>query len=95
MARKYYRPMLNKWELESLIHISSKIIRIEMQNQEINNKLKTVFFCESEKEPKGRMCIVWEDRTTFEVGDFIEMQGRLANGVFLVKTFHFKRKEGN
>ena len=41
------------------------------------------------------MCIVWEDRTTFEVGDFIEMQGRVANGVFLVKTFHFKRKEGN
>ena len=50
MARKYYKPILNKWELENLIQISSKIIRIEIQNQEINNKLKTVFFCESEKE---------------------------------------------
>lgn len=80
-----------KWE-EEVICVASKVLRFEVQNQEINEKLKTVFYCESKTQPEGRMCVIW-GRTTFKAGDEITMTGRLKNKVFLVWKYFYKSNE--
>jgi hypothetical protein len=92
MRRKGYKKRAansyGKWEAE-VVQGTSKIIKIEIQNQEINDKFKTVFYCESKKNPEGMMCVVWE-RTTFKAGDEIDMTGRIKDGVFLVWRHLYK-----
>jgi len=80
-----------KWEKEAIC-IVSKVLRFEVQNQEIHEKLKTVFYCESKTQPEGRMCVIW-GRTTFNIGDEITMTGRLKDKVFLVWRYLYKRNE--
>lgn len=91
MRKRYRKRAINdygKYE-DQVIRISSKIIKIEVQNQIFNNKFKTVFYCESTNKPEGRMCIVW-DRTTFSEGDEIDMTGRMKEDVFLVWRYMYK-----
>ena len=94
MTRRWKRKPKNdygKWEKEA-ISVTAKIIKIELQNEPINDKFKTVFYVESKKYPEGRMCVIW-GRTTFSVGDEINMTGRISDGVFLVWTYLYKRSE--
>ena len=77
-----------KWEGQ-VVQGTSKIIKIEIQNQEINDKFKTVFYCESKKNPEGIMCVIW-GRTTFKTGDEINMTGRFKDGVFLVWSYLYR-----
>lgn len=86
--RKQAANNISKWEKEAIC-IASKIIKIEVQNQEINEKFKTVFYCESKTKPEGRMCIVW-GRTTFKEGNEITMTGRMKEDVFLVWRYLYK-----
>lgn len=77
-----------KWRKE-LIQIDSIVIKIELQNEIINDKFKTVFYCSSKAEPEGRMCVAW-GRTTFKVGDKVMMTGRMIEqGVFLVWSLNY------
>ncbi len=94
MTRRWKRKPKNsygKWEGQ-VVCGTSKIIRIEVQNQEINEKFKTVFYVESKMHPQGRMCVIW-GRTTFSVGDEINMTGRISEGVFLVWSYLYKKCE--
>lgn len=80
--RKRYVKPVSKYEAEK-VHISSEVIKIEQQNEPVNDKYKTVFYCKSKKIPEGRMCIAW-GRTRIAVGSKVEMDGRLKEDVFLV-----------
>ena len=93
--RKTYRTRTTneygKWQ-EQAFRIISKVIKIEIQNQWINDKFKTVFYCESKKKPEGRMCVAW-GRTTFKVGDEVNMTGRIEGDVFLVWQHYYKSNQ--
>ena len=80
--RKRYVKQPSKYEAEK-IHITSEVIKIELQNQLVNDKYKTVFYCKSNTLPEGRMCVSWE-KTRIVVGSKIEMDGRMKDEVFLV-----------
>lgn len=82
MTRRKFTKQPSKYEKDA-IRIISTIQDIEIQNQEINGKFKTVFYCKSNKLSNGRMCVIW-GRTTFNIGDEINMKGRLKDEVFLV-----------
>lgn len=94
MARRKIIKQPSKYEKDA-IRVISTITEIELQNQEVNGKWKTVFYCKSNSNPKGRMCIIW-GRTTFKVGDEINMTGRLKDDVFLVWGYLYRSnsKEG-
>lgn len=65
------------------VWVETTVSRIEMLNQEINGKLKTVFYCPSYYAPKeGRMSIIW-GRVHIQEGDKIQMKGRFYDGVFV------------
>lgn len=84
---------VSKYADEAVLVVGKKVLKIEEQNTEINDKMKTVFYCESTK-LEGRMCIVW-GRTDFKVGDVVDMKGRVKDDVFLVWSLMFKRLEEN
>lgn len=84
MARRKPFRKTSQFEKDA-VRVISIITKIEVQNQEINGKLKTVFYCKS-KNPDDRMCITW-GRTTFSVGDEIDMIGRFNDNVFLVWSY--------
>ena len=89
MAKKR-KPFIKKSQFEdNAVRTISTIINIELQNQEINGKYKTVFYCKSSKFPDGRMCIAW-GRTTFKVGDEIDMIGRIKDDIFLVWKYLYR-----
>lgn len=67
---------------DDAILIQNKIIRIDYQNQVVNDKYKTVFYVPSYLCPEGRMCVKW-GQTNFNVGDEVEMKGRFNDGIFL------------
>lgn len=72
----------SKYEAEK-VHISTTVIKIEEQNVLVNDKYKTVFYCESQNNPEGRMCIAW-GKTRIIVGSNVELDGRFKDDVFLV-----------
>ena len=83
MARKRFVKKLSKYEKDAMI-VDSIVKKIELLNAEVNNKLKTVFYCESKDLPDGRLCITW-GRTNIEVGSRFQAKGRLLpDGTFLV-----------
>lgn len=65
------------------VHISTEVIKIELQNEIINEKFKTVFYCKSDTNPEGRMCVAW-GKTRIIEGSKIEMDGRFKDDIFLV-----------
>lgn len=89
--RKKKQRYVSKYADEAVYVIGKKVLKIEEQNLEVNDKMKTVFYCESSK-PEGRMCIAW-GRTNFKVGDVVDMKGRVKDDVFLVWSLMFKRLE--
>lgn len=80
--KKKFIPKVSKYESEK-VHISSTVTKIEEQNVLVNDKYKTVFFCESQTKPEGRMCIAW-GKTRIIVGSKVELDGRFKDDVFLV-----------
>lgn len=80
--RKKYISQPSKYESEK-VHISTEVIKIELQNELVNEKLKTVFYCKSDTIPTGRMCVAW-GKTRIVEGSKIEMDGRFKDGIFLV-----------
>lgn len=94
MSRRWKRKPANdygKWEKEA-ISVTAKIIKIELQNEPINDKFKTVFYVESKKHPEGRMCVIW-GRTTFNEGDVLYATGRIKDEVFLIWSYLYKPSE--
>lgn len=90
--RKKKEKYVSKYENDAVL-VHSKILKIELQNQEINGKLKTVFYCESKAFPEGRMCVHW-GRTNIQVGDEFQAKGRLTpEGIFVVWSLMFRRRE--
>jgi hypothetical protein len=81
------------YEKDAVI-VEATVCKIELQNEIINDKYKTVFYCPSYEKPEGRMCIVW-GRTTFQVGDKVKMTGRFNDGVFLVWSLLYKSDRGD
>lgn len=78
-----YKDYTSKYEKDAMIY-ESIVTKIEVQNQEIGERIKNVFYVKSNVLPEGRMCILW-GRTNFNVGDKLAMKGRMNNdGVFLV-----------
>ena len=55
--RKKKQKYVSKYENDAVL-VHSKVLKIELQNQEINGKLKTVFYCESKAFPEGTF-VVW------------------------------------
>lgn len=92
MTRYKKQHYISKYEDEIIYLTGKKILKIEEQNTEINNKMKTVFFIESATKPEGRMCITW-GRTNFQTGDVVDMKGRIKDDIFLVWSLMFKRIE--
>ena len=80
--RKKYIRQPSKYEAEK-VHISAEVIKIEIQNEIVNEKYKTVFYCRSSINPKGRMCVAW-GKTRIIEGSTVEMDGRFKDDVFLV-----------
>ncbi len=82
MSRRKFIRKVSKYEKEK-VHISSTVIKIEEQNVLFKDKYKTVFYCQSQTQPEGRMCIAW-GRTRIVVGSKVELDGRFKDDVFLV-----------
>ena len=83
MARRKFAKKFSKYADEAIIVVST-VKKIELQNVEVNEKLKTVFYCESNQLPEGRLCIAW-GRTNIDVGSRFQAKGRLLpDGTFLV-----------
>lgn len=80
--RKRKKREPSKYEKEA-VFVEATINKIDFINQEINDKLKSVFYCPSYLCPEGRMCIYW-GRTSIQVGDKVLMKGRFVDGTFLV-----------
>lgn len=80
--RKKYIRQPSKYEAEK-VHISTEVIKIELQNELVNEKYKTVFYCKSTTNPKGRMCVAW-GKTRIVEGSKIEIDGRFKDDIFLV-----------
>ena len=89
MSRRRKR-FISKYENEATYIVGKKVVKIEEQNTVIGDKLKTVFYCESINKPEGRMCIAW-GKTNFEVGDIVDMKGRIKDDIFLVWTLMFRK----
>ena len=82
MYRKKCRYIPKKYKNEFRV-ISSRVSKIVEQNKVINEKYKTVFYCDSTKNPEGQMCVVWGN-TTIRPGDEVLLEGRFVNNVFAV-----------
>lgn len=93
MARKKkFVRQPSKYENDAIL-VTSTVKKIELQNVEINEKLKTVFYCDSKIIPEGRLCIAW-GRMNLEVGDTFQAKGRItSDGTFLIwSILRFQRK---
>ena len=77
----------NKYE-DDLMIVNSTVTEIVEKNTVINEKYKNVFMCESAS-GTPRMCILWS-QSNLEVGDEVEMRGRINNGVFLCWKLYIK-----
>lgn len=83
MARRKFIKKTSKYEQDAIMIVST-VKKIELLNVEVNDKLKTVFYCESNQLPEGRLCIAW-GRTNIDVGSRFQAKGRLLpDGTFLV-----------
>lgn len=82
--RKRFERKPSKYE-EQAILITSIIVGIDYQNEEVGERVKNVFYLKSKQYPEtGRMCVLW-GRSTFNVGDEVYCKGRLnEQGTFLV-----------
>lgn len=90
--RKYHSNKKYKEIIDSLVLVPTKVLRIEEQNTVINDKFKTVFYCQSVKTPEGVMCVAW-GKTSIREGDGVELKGRHKDGVFIVWSIQIKNRE--
>lgn len=54
-------------------------------------KYKNVFKCRTSR--GETLCVAWEYYPNLDAGDFVTMEGRLANEVFLVRKMLIDKKE--
>lgn len=98
MARKKKEKFVSKYADDAII-INTKVLEIEEQNvqyyDEKKNKyrFKSVFYCASSS-GKPRMCVSW-DRNTIQVGDEVQLKGRLNDDVFLVWSLLIMRRSSD
>lgn len=98
MARKKKEKFVSKYADDATI-INTKVLEIEEQNvqyyDEKKNKyrFKSVFYCASSR-GKPRMCVSW-DRNTIQVGDEVQLKGRLNDDVFLVWSLLIMRRSSD
>lgn len=88
----------SKYANEAILLVGT-ITEIEIQNQILKEKYKTVFYCKNDTTTKENKCIIW-GLSTFEVGDRINAKGRIKDGIFLVWSYKYrsmkrKSKENN
>ena len=69
---------------------NTKVIRIEEKNTIINDKYKTVFYCESKSIKNGRLCIIW-GHTLIDIGDIISMKGIYSGETFIAESLRIKQ----
>ena len=77
-----------KYGADTITIVKSRVVGIEQQNVEIGNKIKNVFYLQSQVYPEtGRLCIMW-GYTSFGIGDLSECKGRILDeGTFLIWSF--------
>lgn len=82
--RKRFERKPSKYE-EQAILITSIVVGIDYQNEEVGERVKNVFYLKSKQYPEtGRMCVLW-GRSSFNIGDEVMCKGRLnEQGTFLV-----------
>lgn len=92
--RKRFERKPSKYE-EQAILITSTVVGIDYQNEDVGERVKNVFYLKSKQYPEtGRMCVLW-GRSSFNIGDEVYCKGRLnEQGTFLVWSLMItKRKE--
>ena len=77
MARRYSRQRYKSKYEDVTVLITAKIKRIEVHDQLIGDKFKTVFYINN-KDGNELMCIKW-GHTTIREGDSIEIKGRYTD----------------
>lgn len=93
--RRRYERKPSKYEEMAILLEERKILKIDYQNLQVKDSLKTAFYSESPKKPEGILCIAW-GRTNFNVGDVVSMKGRLSeDGVFLVWSYYVVQRNVN
>ena len=79
--------------------IDTKILEIEESNIEYYDsktnkyRFKSVFYCESTS-GQPRMCVFW-DKTSVQIGDEVQLKGRLKDDIFLVWELIIMRRCSN
>lgn len=70
--------------------VTTEVTKIEEKNKRYKDKFKCAFYCKS---PTGipRLCIAWGEHN-IEVGDTVEMKGRIENNVFLCRKLFIKSR---
>lgn len=92
--RKRFERKPSKYK-EQAILITSTVVGIDYQNEDVGERVKNVFYLKSKQYPEtGRMCVLW-GRSSFNIGDEVYCKGRLnEQGTFLVWSLMItKRKE--
>lgn len=89
-----FNPCLQKYKPKDFILVfDAKVLKILELNKSYPGqiKLKTVFMAESVT-GIPRMCVYWGNKINLEVGDFVSMEGRLKNNVFIASSLYFKKR---
>lgn len=82
---------VSKYEKDAVL-MQAKVLKIELLNEEIKERLKSFFYVESKTIPEGRKCVHW-GRCNISEGDEIVAKGRLNNdGVFLIWSMMILKK---
>lgn len=102
MRKRNFKKTTSKF-LENAVIVRTSIIEIIEKNKPYGNRYKNVFRCSSEKNPNGRICVLW-GKFNLEIGYEIEMKGRnieqsgdsifLAWGINILKTHNEETKDG-
>ena len=99
MARRKKKEKFVSKFADNAIIIHTKVLEIEEQNIEYYDskknkyRFKSVFYCVSSS-GKPRMCVSW-DRNTIQVGDEVQLKGRLKDDVFLVWSLLILRRSSD
>lgn len=85
MRKRKFKKTTSKF-LEDAVLVRTTITEIIESNKPYGDRYKNVFKCSSQKNPEGRMCVLW-GKYNLEVGYEIEMKGRnveqAGNNIFL------------
>lgn len=87
-----YNSSYNSLPADAII-VTSEVTNIESITMFEDGKVKTVFYCKSEKKEEDTLCVYWGN-SCLEVGDTAYMKGRIKpDGVFLCWNLQIIKKE--